>query len=44
MAKNDRIELERRLEQARRMAKESRDPLAKKRLAQLVRVLEEELR
>ena len=42
--KSDRKELERRLEQARRMAKEPNDPLTKERLEQLVRDLEEQLR
>jgi hypothetical protein len=40
---NDRKELERRLEQARRMTKQSVDPLTKERLAKLVRDLEEQL-
>jgi hypothetical protein len=44
MAKSDREELERRLEQARRMAKEQTDPLTKERLAALVCDLEEQLR
>jgi hypothetical protein len=41
--KSDRKELERRLEQARRMAIGA-DPLTKERLAQLIRDLEEQLR
>ena len=42
--KSDREELERRLEQARRMLKEHRfDPLTSERLANLVRNLEEQL-
>ena len=41
---SDRQELERRLEQARRMVRELSDPLTKKRLTQLVRDLEEQLR
>jgi len=44
LQKSDREELERRLEQARRMAKEPVDPLTKERLEQLVRDLEEQLR
>jgi hypothetical protein len=40
----DRQEFERRLEQARRMAREPNDPLTKERLAQLIRDLEEQLR
>jgi hypothetical protein len=40
----DRRELERRLEQARRMAKEPFDALTKERLARLIRDLEEQLR
>jgi len=40
----DRKELERRLDQARRMAAQSPDPLTKERLQELVRVLEEQLR
>jgi hypothetical protein len=42
--KSDRKELERRLEQARRMAKEPTDPLTKERLAKLISDLEEQLR
>jgi hypothetical protein len=42
--KSDRKELERRLERARRMAKQPIDPLTKERLEQLVRDLEEQLR
>jgi hypothetical protein len=42
--KSDREELERRLEQARRMAKEPFDPLTKDRIAQLVSYLEDRLR
>ena len=42
--KSGREQLERRLEQARRMAKEPVDVLTKDRLAQLVRDLEEQLR
>lgn len=42
--KSDREELQRRLEQARRMAREPVDPLTKERLAKLVRDLEEQLR
>jgi hypothetical protein len=41
---NDRTELERRLDQARRMAAAAFDPLTKERLKQLVRDLEEQLR
>jgi hypothetical protein len=41
---SDRKELERRLEQARRMAKQNFDPLTKERLEKLVRDLEEQLR
>ena len=45
MAENgDRKELERRLEQARRMAAQPVDPLTKERLQKLVRDLEEQLR
>ena len=40
---NDREVLERRLEQARRMAKESLDPVTKDRISQLIRDLEEQL-
>jgi hypothetical protein len=42
--KSDRAELLRRLEQARRIAKEPDDPLTKERLARLIRDLEEQLR
>ena len=42
--KSDRKELERRLEQARRMAKEATDPLTNERLAKLISDLEEQLR
>jgi hypothetical protein len=42
--KSDREELERRLEQARRMAKEPVDPLTKERLAKLIGDLEQQLR
>jgi hypothetical protein len=42
--KSDRKELERRLEQARRMARDQDDPLTKERLAKLIRDLEEQLR
>jgi hypothetical protein len=41
---NDRVELERRLNQARRMAAAALDPLTKERLGQLIRDLEEQLR
>lgn len=41
---SDRKELERRLKQAQRMAKEQNDPLTMERLAELVRELEEQLR
>jgi hypothetical protein len=44
LQKSDREELERRLEQARRMAKEPVDPLTKERLERLIRDLEEQLR
>ncbi len=44
LKKSDREELERRLEQARRMAKQPVDPLTKERLDQLVSDLEEQLR
>ena len=40
---SDRRELQRRLEQARRMAGDHHDPLTKERLAQLIRDLEEQL-
>jgi hypothetical protein len=40
----DRQELERRLQQARRMARELNDALTTERLAQLIRDLEEQLR
>jgi hypothetical protein len=39
----DRHELQRRLEQARRMAGDHQDPLTKERLAQLIGELEEQL-
>jgi hypothetical protein len=42
--KSDRRELERRLEQARRMAREPVDALTKERLAKLISDLEEQLR
>jgi hypothetical protein len=42
--KSDRKELERRLAQARRMAKEAIDPLTKDRLAALIHDLVEQLR
>jgi hypothetical protein len=42
--KSDRKELERRLEQARRMLRQHDDPLTKERLGKLVRDLEEQLR
>jgi hypothetical protein len=42
--KSDRKELERRLEQARRLAKNQDDRLTTARLAQLIRDLEEQLR
>jgi hypothetical protein len=42
--KSGRKELERRLEQARRMARDHDDPLTKERLAKLIRDLEEQLR
>jgi hypothetical protein len=42
--KSARKQLERRLEQARRMAREQDDPLTKERLAKLIRDLEEQLR
>jgi hypothetical protein len=42
--KSDRKELERRLEQARRMAGDHDDPLTKERRAKLIRDLEEQLR
>jgi hypothetical protein len=41
---SDREELERRLEQARRMASYRTDPLTKERLEKLVRDLEEQLK
>lgn len=41
---NDRAELERRLDRARRMAAEPFDPVTKERLKQLIRDLEEQLR
>jgi hypothetical protein len=44
LKKSDREELERRLEQARRMEKQPFDVLTQKRLEQLVRDLEEQLR
>jgi hypothetical protein len=37
-------ELERRLDQARRVTKETLDPLTKERLARLIREIEEQLR
>jgi hypothetical protein len=40
----ERIELERRFEQARRVAREHDDPLTKKRIARLILDLEEQLR
>jgi hypothetical protein len=40
----DRLELQRRLDQSRRLAAEPNDPLTKERLNQLVRDLEGELR
>ena len=42
--KSDRKELERRLEQARRITRDHDDPLTKERLAKLIRDLEEQLR
>jgi hypothetical protein len=42
--KSDRRELERRLEQARRMARDNDDPLTKERLSKLICDLEEQLR
>jgi hypothetical protein len=42
--KSDREELERRLEQASRMAKDQTDPLTQERLASLIREIEEKLR
>jgi hypothetical protein len=42
--KSDRKELERRLEQARRMSREQDDALTKERLAKLICDLEEQLR
>jgi hypothetical protein len=42
--KSDRKELERRLEQVRRLAKLQHDPLTTERLAGLIRDLEEQLR
>lgn len=44
LKKSDREELERRLEQARRMASQPVDPLTKERLEKLVHDLEEQLR
>ena len=41
---SDRKELERRLEQARRMAKQPFDALTKERIEKLIRDLEEQLR
>jgi DNA-binding ferritin-like protein len=41
--KSDRKELERRLEQARRIAKQAVDPLTKEQLERLIRDLEEQL-
>jgi hypothetical protein len=40
----NRQEMERRLEQARRMANGTNDPLTKERLTRLIRELEEQLR
>jgi hypothetical protein len=42
--KSDRKELDRRLEQARRMLREHDDPLTRERLGKLIRDLEEQLR
>jgi hypothetical protein len=42
--KSDREELERRLEQARRVAKSQPDPLTRERLEKLILDLEEQLR
>jgi hypothetical protein len=42
--KSDRKELERRLEQVRRLAKDQDDPLTTERLARLIRDLEDQLR
>jgi hypothetical protein len=42
--KSDREELERRLDQARRILEAALDPLTKQRLAALIRDLEEQLR
>jgi hypothetical protein len=42
--KSDRKEIERRLEQARRMAKSQPDALTRERLAALIRDLEEQLK
>jgi hypothetical protein len=42
--KSDRKELERRLEQAKRMAAQPTDPVTKERLQRLVQELEEQLR
>jgi hypothetical protein len=42
--KSDRRELERRLEQARRMAREAVDALTKERLEELIRDIEDQLR
>jgi hypothetical protein len=44
LEKSDRKELERRLAQARRMAKEAVDQLTKARLMRLIRDLEDQLR
>jgi DNA-binding protein YbaB len=43
LKKSDREELERRLEQAHRMAKQPVDPLTKERLEKLISDLEEQL-
>ena len=42
--KSGRMELERRLEQARRMAKDQTDPVTRERLEKLIRHLAEQLR
>jgi hypothetical protein len=44
LKKSDREELERRLEQARRIARQPVDPRTKERLDRLIRDLEEQLR